>query len=455
MAKQNPLSYVAPGVSAGAATVLPSKPFDPQAFFAELISQKKAEQQLELKKREQVQENNASWLEKISKFNKDYWDRDAEMIQGKASEILEKLVDITLQATDEGRQVNSVEQAKAIMLMNDLGNDIMASRKRQSEVSAIYKMAKETKDVEYDELGLKKLEEDLNNGTYSFDKLNSDYLIRNEKFEDLDISKEIASLLSTHMTTQGLRDITEVSEESIKAITPVLTATNSKINRHIRNLVKDGVIPDTKEAKDKKFNELLNLGVQSLNTANKARSQININLGGTTPSAPSKGGWVDQVGVVKNVPTNSTSGRPYEIPSATILPVASRFSEPILIDQGKFEVQDVAIIPVAIDDITWTDATGKNNTVKKGSTITKSQMDSMKNVPGDFLTIMEDGIVFAAYLTGMAGKNPSIRKFDDAVHGWIKEQAQKKKGTNFWTDDDRANVYEKVKTINANKAKYF
>ena len=452
---QNPLSYVAPGVSAGAATVLPSKPFDPQAFFADLMATKKAEAQLKLKEVQDIQEDNAKWLERTFKYKDNYWrEKDAEKIETKASETLENLYEIYDRANFEGRKVSGSDLIKAKQMMVELNNDIVASRKRQQEVEYIQKKAQGTSGVMYAPEGIAKMWEDVDNDTFSIEKM-GDYLIPYKKYEDTDISNEISKLLSTHTTTQGNRDLTEVSKESIDAVMNLMTATNSTMNQHLNNLVKAGVIENTPEARNKKFQEIFNTGVQSINTANKARTTININMGGTTPSAPSKGGWVDEKGVVKFVPKTSTSGVIYDIPSASILPVASRFTEPILIDQGKFEIQDVAILPVAIDNISWTDVSGKVWTVKKDAVITKAQIDSMKSMGDNFMDTMNSDIVFAAYLTGRSDKKEAVRKFDETVHGWIKEQSKKQKGVNFWTDEDRKNVYDKVKAINANKANYF
>jgi len=446
---QNPLSYVGQN-NAGAATILPSTPFNPQQFFSELIGEKKAEAQLELKKRETAQQHNMSWFDKASKYNKDYWAEEAGVIEEKASTILDDLSEMVLNADAEGRLINYSERAKANQMMSDLNNEIVNSRKRQAEVTAIIKMAKETKDVRYDDYGLELMMQDVRDGTYSLEKMNTHYLLPEKKYIDEDIIQNIANLFGTVKTTQGNKNVTQVNPKSIKAVRDILESPISSINRHINNLVKDGVIDDTPEAKKAYFEKLFNTAIQSINTGSTQRQSLTINMGGATPSAPQEGGWLFKPDLgAKYIPKTSTSGRVQESPIAASLSIASRFSGGVKSDQATIDLQDISILPTAATDITYKTSNGIK-TIRKGKELTKSQLEIIKNRDN-----VEDLILFAPYIVGDQGKdNPIIMEYTKQTHSWLAEGSKEKKGQKFWGGNEWNDIQSVVKDINENKMDY-
>jgi hypothetical protein len=371
---QNPLSYVGQG-TAGAATVLPSTPFNPQQFFSDLIGEKKAEAQLELKKREDVQNHNMAWFDRISKYNKDYGELWAGKIEGKASNILDELTEMALTATTEGRMINYAERAKANQLMGDLQNDIATSKMKQREVDWIIKQARERNDVKYDQYGIELMMQDIEDGTYSLDKMNTHYLLPERQYTDDQVRQSITAHFGTHTQSQGDFNIKQLTPESIRSAWEIVNSPISELSRHVNNLAKAGHIEDTPEAKEAEKKRRFDAAVNSENTSRTRRQSIVIDIGGG-----SRHGLLDSElspSESRPVPVRSydpTLDMEISVEALGYTPIQKLTGgSTINLGQNRIRVDGVGLLPVATKDLTYL-VNGRENRWPAGQPISPEVM---------------------------------------------------------------------------------
>lgn len=451
MADQNPLSYVAPGVSAGAATVLPSKPFDPQAFFADLIGQKKAEQQLELKKREDIEQHNLAWSNRLDKMKTDWWNEQNDYFATKAQALFDEMTDIALDETSNMRKVGVVNRANINRKILEFNHEVSESRRTEQQVNAIMTAAKSTPNVAYAEEGLAKMWEDVRAGTFSMEKRN-EYLLPEKNWafvSDDDIAKDIAKLIGTHNETLRNRNVKNPTEESIKLARERSAQTNSDLNRYLNYLVKKG--PEnggiTEDQKQERAKSIMNSAIASIDTANTEKTSIVNNFGSNADPLAKKSDWVKVPSdvVYTSDPKSKSS---YVVQTVWSLPIAGSLKENVEVEQGQMIVQEISIIPQAIVDIPL----GKT-IIKAGKPISKKSLELMKQEGLDKYLGM---FTYYPYIVGKLDGNKTIVPLTDKNNGLLVQGSLKKRENIAWDNPNFDKVKMAIEKMNllTEKAKY-
>lgn len=451
MANQNPLSYVAPGVSAGAATVLPSKPFDPQAFFAELIGQKKAEHQLELKKRDDIEQHNLSWANRMDKLKQDWWDRQDNYFSEKAQGLLDEMTDIALEETADMKKVGVEKRAYINRKLIEFNHEVAASKKMEQETGAIEIAARQTPGVMFSEEGLAKMWEDVDNGTFSISKRNTDYLLSEKNWgyvTDDDIAKDIATLIGTYTETQKNRNVKNPTAEAIKLAQERANQTNSDMNRYLNYLVKKGAENGgiTEEQKQERFKSIMNSAIASIDTSNTEKSAVTYNFGVQADPSSKKSDWVMQPSEV--IFTNMKSGSSYVTQAVGSLPIAGSLQETVDLEQGTMKIQEISIVPQAIVDIPI-----GTITVKAGSPISKRALELMKKNGIDKYL---GSFSYYPYIVGQLDGKKTIVPLTDKNNGLLIQGSLRKKENIAWDKPEYDKVMTAIRQMNllSEKAKH-
>lgn len=425
-APQNPQSRVAPGVSAGAATVLPSPGFNPQQFFADMIGEKKAEAQLELQRRRQVEQSNLAYFDKISQYDKDYWDRDAAKIEGMANEILSEIVDETMAATAKGELIGFSQRAKHRNDITRLRQAVAESKQTRQEVAAIMREAKGTKDIAYDPTGLQQMMEDIENGNFSFEKRHTDYLLPRKNWKFIGAPgaiSSIAKLFSTETVDIGGRRVQRINPNSIDEARNIAMMPNSDLMQYVNYEAEEGMITDTEEARKERAKQLFNAAISSVNTRN-TRASSGAFPGGPRNTDLAHGNWhIGPIGV------SGANEWDEEIKYGTVADVTITDNFPVAaqINQERFRPERVVFLPVAV----------------KGMGSSGNRVEAGDVIPLDFwrgyTTISDNTIENIRFEPFVSGAETNGKKvlipFDDSVH-----RAMKSGSRGRWKDVDEQNM---------------
>lgn len=458
MAKQNPLSYVTPNTQ-GAATVLPSPGFNAQQFFSEWSQERVAAQNLAAKEMDAVKAKNSGWVERISKYNKDYWVHDKERIDEKARESLSKIEEIAYNAANEKRTVNYSELMQGNEIMADLHQMIAQSKKNENMVKGVENTIRSANigdRVVFDPSGLEQMYQDIRNGELDITKMNQEYLIPYQKFKDEDVISEIAKLLGTKASPEGGSNVTKVNPESIEAITEAMKRPSSILNRHLNNSGLEG------EERQKEFNKYIDDAIKSIDIGKRKVASFT-NISNAMPRAGEEDAWVWETQPIENTYEKNGTKRSRKTVAIGQFSIQDYVDRSVMTGQVGMTPQSIGIVPIAIRDMSYkikrADGKIESFEVKAGEAIGPDQLEALATIsrvdPDYYKKHAYSGANpnwgFQAYLIGKEGGNKKFVKFTKTVNSNLMAHSAEVNKSNVWGEGEFDKIAKIVKKQDAKK----